>query len=250
MERLGFGPSTKQIAMDKRYERHYRLQGMGVAGQERLSQAKVLVVGVGGLGSAVLYYLAAAGVGTLGMVDYDRVEVSNLQRQILHSTSDLARLKVDSAAEKLQALNPELRLISYAEQLTEERARELFPRYDYVLDCSDNYETKFLINDLCVELAKPYTHAAVLAMKGEVMTYLPGHANYRDVFAQAPAEGTYPAASEVGVLGSVVGIVGSIQATEALKYFTGLGSLLLDRLLLIDGLNMQFVSLKVRKHSV
>ena len=235
--------------LNDRYERNRRVEGVGEEGQQKLARARVLVVGAGGLGSPVLYYLAAAGVGTLGVVDYDVVDETNLQRQILHYTADLKRLKVESAQEKLYAINPLIKVVTYAEKLTPERGRRWISGYDYVLECCDNYEAKFLINDLCVELGKPYTHAAVLAMKGEVMSVLPGHATYRDIFPEPPAEGSYQTASEAGVIGSVAGIVGTIQATEAIKYITGVGSLILDRLLLIDACTMQFISLKVSPKS-
>ena len=233
--------------MQDRYLRNRLVEGVGEVGQQKLAQAKVLVIGAGGLGSPVLYYLAAAGVGTLGIMDYDTVEITNLQRQVLHYTADIGRLKVDSAAEKLRSINPEVRINTYAEALTHERGKAIIAAYDYILDCCDNYEAKFLINDLCVEMQKPYTHAAVLAMKGEVMTYLPGHAQYRDVFDNPPTEGTYQGASELGVIGAVAGMIGSIQATEAIKYITGVGDLLVDRLLLVDARTMQFIPLKVTR---
>ena len=233
----------------ERYKRNILLEGFGEEGQEKLRQGKVLVIGAGGLGSPVLFYLAAAGVGTIGIVDFDVVDITNLQRQILHQTTDLGKQKAISAKEKLEALNPEITIKSYVEKLTVENAVSLINEYDFVIECCDNYEAKFLVNDVCVAQGKPYSHGAILAMQGEVMTYTPGHACYRCVFGNAPKEGSVPSAAQAGVLGSIAGIAGSIQASEAIKYLTGIGELLTNRLLIFDGKNMTFNSLKVNKRN-
>lgn len=229
----------------ERYQRNILIEGLGESGQRKLKAAKVLVVGAGGLGSPVLYYLAAAGVGTLGIVDDDVVDMTNLQRQVLHRTDDIGRLKIDSAKEKLLALNPETKLITYPERFLPENAAFLIKDYDFVIDCCDNYATKFLINDCCVEQQKAYSHGAVLALRGEVMSYVPGCADYRAVFGGPPAEGTAPTSAEAGILGAIAGVVGSIQATEAIKYLTGLGELITNRILIFDGRSMAFHSLKL-----
>ncbi|NDV64437.1 HesA/MoeB/ThiF family protein [Bacteroides sp. 224] len=233
----------------ERYYRNILIPGFGKEGQDKLQNAKVLVIGVGGLGSPVLFYLAAAGVGTIGMIDSDKVNISNLQRQILHYTENLYNYKVDSAKEKLEKLNPDIKFHTYIELFSAQNGENLARNYDFIVDCSDNYDTKFLINDICVKTKTPYCHAAVTAMKGEVMTILPESACYRCAFPEPPAEGDVATSSEIGVLGAVAGIVGSIQATEVVKYFTGVGELLTNKLLLIDAKTMTFYTLKVKKTS-
>jgi len=230
-----------------RYKRNTLIAEIGEEGQEKLRTAKVLVIGAGGLGSPVLAYLAAAGVGTLGIVDYDVVDITNLQRQILHFTPNVGELKTQSAQEKLQALNPEICIQTYTEKFTPENAETLIADYDFVIDCCDNYETKFLINDVCVRLQKAYSHGAILALQGEVMTYTPGTACYRCVFGEAPDENTVPLASQAGVLGAVAGVIGSIQAAECIKFITDVGTLLTNRLLVFDAKSMLFTTLKVKK---
>ena len=232
--------------MDNRYTRNILIENFGEEGQQKLKQSKVLVVGAGGLGSPVLFYLAAAGVGTLGIIDYDVIDVSNLQRQILHRTSDLGKNKIESAKEKLTALNPEVKINTYGFKFTTDNATDVIKEYDFVIDCCDNYATKFLINDICVKEQKPYSHGAVLALRGEVMTYIPGCADYRAVFDNPPEEGTAPSSAQVGILGAIAGVIGSIQATEAIKYLTGIGDLILNRILIFDGKIMKFSELKVR----
>jgi len=229
-----------------RYTRNTLIDGFGAEGQEKLKAAKVLVIGAGGLGSPVLLYLAAAGVGTLGIVDYDKVDITNLQRQIIHFTPDLGVVKVESAAEKIRALNPDIRLNLHPKKLTGQNAEDLFRPYDFIIECCDNYAAKLLINDTCVRMGKPYSHGAVLAMQGEAFTYIPGHACYRCIFEEPPVDGLLPSSAEVGILGSIAGTIGSIQATEAVKYLTGIGELLTDRLLLFNGRDMSFQTLKVQ----
>jgi len=234
----------------ERFTRNILIEGIGETGQQKLKNANVLIIGAGGLGSPVLFYLAAAGVGHLGIMDYDQVDITNLQRQILHQTCDLGRSKVLSATEKLTALYPDLKIKGYEYKLTQENAAGIIGSYDFVIECCDNYEAKFLINDVCVSTGTPFSHAAVLSMQGEVSTYTPGHACYRCIFGEAPSEGSMPTSAEVGILGSIAGIAGSIQATEAIKYITGTGTLLTNRLLIFNGRNMQFTTLKVEKNSI
>ncbi|MCD8176403.1 MAG: HesA/MoeB/ThiF family protein [Tannerellaceae bacterium] len=205
-------------------------------------------MGAGGLGSPVLFYLAAAGAGTLGIMDYDRVDITNLQRQILHRTADVGRSKVESATEKLTALYPGIEIIPYNYKLTPENAPSILRAYDFVIECCDNYDAKFLINDCCVQQGIPFSHGAVLSMQGEITTYTPGHACYRCIFGQAPPAGSMPTSAEAGILGSVAGIAGSIQATEAIKYITGAGTLLTNQLLIFDARTMQFTRLAVSRN--
>lgn len=232
--------------MKNRYNRNILIDGLGEEGQSKLKAAKVLVVGSGGLGSPVLLYLAAAGMGTIGIIDSDQVDVTNLQRQVIHFTADVGMNKVESARAKLQALNPEVQVIIHAEKFTPQNAAQFVEPYDFVVDCCDNYATKFLIDDICVELRKPYSHASVVDMRGEVMTYIPGSASYRSIFGHPPSDEEGITSSKVGILGAVAGLVGSIQATEVVKFFTGIGDLLTNRLLIVDGRTMSFRTLKVR----
>lgn len=232
--------------MEGRYSRNTLIESFGDEGQEKLAAAKVLVIGAGGLGSPALLYLAAAGVGTLGIVDYDVVDITNLQRQILHTTNDIGKLKINSATLKLAAFNPGIVIRTHHKKFTDENAISIVNDYDFIIDCSDNYTTKLLINDTCVKLQKPYSHGAVISLRGETMTYLPGTACYRCVFETPPDDETLPTSDQVGVLGSVTGIIGSIQATEAIKYIVGLGDLITNRLLIIDALTMSFSSFKVK----
>ncbi|MEW6423823.1 MAG: HesA/MoeB/ThiF family protein [Bacillota bacterium] len=236
--------TSEQLA---RYSRNILLSGFGAAGQEKLLASKVLVVGAGGLGSPVTYYLAAAGAGGLGLADPDAVEPSNLQRQILHTTRDVGRPKVESAREKLLALNPDLTVEVFPEGFHEGNALDLVGRYDFVIDCTDNFPTRYLMNEACVRLGKPFVYGGVLAYVGQVMTVLPGSSPcLRCVFREAPGEGA-PTTSQVGVLGAVPGLIGTIQATEAVKYFLGIGDLLIGRLLTYDALTMSFFETRVKR---
>lgn len=232
-----------------RYSRHILLSDVGEEGQLKIREAKVLIIGAGGLGAPVSLYLAAAGVGTIGLMDDDVVDLSNLQRQVCHFTPDAGRPKVESAADKLRLINPGVRVVAHRERLTPANALGLVADYDFVIDATDSYASKFLVNDACVLARKPYSHGAVLTMEGDVMTYVPGHACYRCLFGAPPPEGSIPTSSQVGVLGSVAGIVGSIQATEALKFITGAGQLLTDRLLSIDARTMEFRRVNFRQSS-
>ena len=227
-----FTPEERQ-----RYARHLDLPGFGAPAQERLRAGRVLVVGCGGLGSPALFYLAAAGVGRLGLVDSDRVEISNLQRQILHATPDIGRSKVDSAVARLRALNPHVRLEPHPVRLTAENAPDLFAPYDLILDCTDNFAAKYLISDACVTAKKPFVHAGISGFCGQILTVRPGQsACLRCVFPEPPPEPQAPA----GPLGAIPGVIGSLQAVEALKFLTGLGTLLTDTLLTYDGLEAAF----------
>ena len=227
----------------QRYSRQMLLPGVGEAGQQKLLAAKVLIVGAGGLGSPAAMYLAAAGIGELGIVDDDAVDLSNLQRQIIHQTADIGKKKADSAKETLTALNPDAKIIVYRERIARENIADIIRDrdYDFILDCTDNFPAKFLINDACVFLRKPFSHAGVVGFVGQTMTVLPGEGPcYRCVFEEAPSDGAVPTSREVGILGAVSGILGVLQATEAIKYSLGLGELLVGTLLTYDALSMQF----------
>ena len=231
-----------------RYSRQLLLEGFGTEGQQRLHNSKVIIVGAGGLGSPVAYYLAAAGVGTITIADGDRVDLSNLQRQILHTTDDLGRPKVESAREKLLRLNPDITINTIQEFLTPETAPGIFKDYDFVLECSDNFQTKYLVSDACVAVGKPFSLGGIRMLGGQTMTHVPGSACYRCLFPVEPDPATVPNSSTVGVLGAAVGIIGSIQATEAIKYITGIGSLLTDRLLVVDAAAMTFQTLSLPRN--
>lgn len=224
-----------------RYSRHLALREIGVHGQEKLKAAKVLLVGAGGLGSPAALYLAASGVGTIGVIDNDRVDVSNLQRQVLYDTQSVGRPKADAAKERLLALNPEIELVSHAVELRAANVREIFARYDVVLDGTDRFNTRYLTNDACVILRKPLVSAAIHRFEGQAMTYVPGEAPcYRCLFPEPPADGLVPNCAEAGVLGVLPGVMGTIQATEAIKLIVGIGEPLLGRLLTYDALAMRF----------
>lgn len=218
-----------------RYNRNILIEGFGKEGQEALSRAKLLVVGAGGLGSPCLLYLASAGIGTLGIVEYDQVDRTNLQRQILYLEKELNSPKVEIVQKKLQALNSNIQIQTHPFELNATNSHALFNKYDFIVDCSDTFETKYLINDTCVEIGKPFCFGSVISLQGQILTYTPGNTSIRTLFGDPPKPEEQLKASQVGVLGSMAGIIGSIQATEVMKYFTGLGQLLVNRLLLIDG---------------
>jgi sulfur-carrier protein adenylyltransferase/sulfurtransferase len=224
-----------------RYSRHLALREIGVQGQEKLKAASVLLVGAGGLGSPAALYLAASGVGTIGVIDNDRVDVSNLQRQVLYDTQSVGRPKADAAKERLLGLNPEIELVSHPVELRASNVREIFARYDVVLDGTDRFNTRYLTNDACVILRKPLVSAAIHRFEGQAMTYVPGQAPcYRCLFPEPPADGLVPNCAEAGVLGVLPGVMGTIQATEAIKLIVGIGEPLLGRLLTYDALAMRF----------
>jgi len=231
----------------QRYSRHIILQNVGVEGQQRIMEGKVLIVGAGGLGSPVVLYLAAAGVGTLGIIDGDVVDMTNLQRQVIHYTADVDKPKVISAKEKIRQLNPEVNVITYNHLMTAENIMEIIRDYDFVVDGTDNFPIKFLINDACVLGGKPFSHGGILRFEGQTMTYTPGNACYRCVFRDPPPPDAVPTCSQAGVLGSVAGILGTIQATEVLKFLTGTGELLTNRMLIFQALNMDFRTVKFKR---
>ena len=235
----------------ERYSRQIMIPDFGGKGQLRLRQGRALVVGAGGLGSPAAFYLAAAGVGVLGLIDGDRVELSNLQRQILHATEDLGREKVASAKEKLGRLNPEIDVRSYATRLDETNAAKLFADYDFIVDGSDNFDTKFLVNDTAVALGKAFSHAGIVRLQGQTMTVVPQKsACYRCVFQEPPAPGELMNCQQAGILGAVAGVLGAIQATEAIKYLAGMDDdLLTDRVLTYDAKTMNFRTIEVRRNS-
>jgi adenylyltransferase/sulfurtransferase len=234
----------------QRYQRHLVIPDLGETGQERLFGASVLVVGAGGLGSPALYYLAAAGVGRLGLVDGDDVELSNLQRQTLHSTADLGRPKVVSGAEKLRALNPDIEVVEYPIRLTADNAAELLEDYDVIVDAVDNYGSRYLLNDACVLLGKTLVEGAILRYSGLAMTIAGGEtACYRCVFPEMPDDGAVPGTAEAGVFGPVPGVIGAIQAAETIKVITGSGVPLYDRLLEYDAHEQRFHEVTVAREA-
>jgi len=232
----------------ERYSRHIILKEVGVEGQIKLLEGKVLIVGAGGLGAPAALYLAAAGVGTIGIIDGDVVDITNLQRQIIHTTPDIDRPKVISAKEKIEKINPDVKVITYQELLTVDNIKEIIAEYDFIIDGTDNFPTKFLINDACVILGKPFSHGGILKFDGQTMTHTPGNACYRCVFKSPPPKGLVPTCSQAGVLGSVAGMLGTIQATEALKYLTGIGELLTNRFLIFNALSMNFRSTHFKRN--
>ena len=237
-------------SQEERYNRHILLDGFGKEGQLRLLNARVLVVGTGGLGSPIALYLAAAGVGTLGLIDDDVVSLSNLQRQVIHATSGIDRPKVDSAKEKINDINPDVQVITYKEFLTEANAPSIIEQFDYVMDGTDNFSAKYLINDTCVSLNKPFTMGGIVRYQGELMTHIPGTACYRCLFPEPPAPEEVEKGSEIGVLGSIAGICGTLMATECIKYFIGNGELLTNALLTFDALSMQFTRFNFQKREM
>ena len=233
----------------ERYSRQILLPEIGTEGQEKLRRAKVLVIGAGGLGSPVLFYLASAGVGTIGIADGDSVNLTNLQRQIIHSVKSIGENKAVSAKRRLQSINPNLEIITYEYNLTPDNIEDIICGYDFIIDGVDNFEGKFLINDACVIHKKPFCHAGILRFEGQVMTWLPGEgACYRCIFEEVPQE-YIPNCAQAGVIGAIAGIIGSIQALEALKYITGAGALLTGRMYILDGLTMNARMVKFGKPS-
>lgn len=226
-----------------RYSGHRALCEIDLPGQRAIERGRVLVVGAGGLGSPVCLYLAAAGVGTIGIVDADTVSLSNLQRQIIHHTSDIGRSKVESAAGKMRAINPHVEVVEVREMLKPENASSLVADYDIVVDCTDNFNTRLLVNDTCVALGVPMVYGAVQRMAGQIFTYLPGGADYRAWFGCRPPSQEQPC-SVNGVMNTVVGVIGTLQATEVIKYLSHAGDLLDCRLLMFDAVTMTFRTIK------
>ena len=233
----------------KRYSRHLIMPEVGMEGQKRLKAARVLCVGTGGLGSPLAFYLAAAGIGTIGLVDFDTVDESNLQRQILHSTKDIGRPKVLSASEKLVALNPDLNVVQITERITSENALQLFAHYDVIVDGTDNFATRYLVNDACVLLNKPNVYGSIFRFDGQATVFFPPYGPcYRCLYPEPPPAELVPNCAEGGVLGILPGVIGVIQATETVKIILGRGRTLQGRLMLYDALDMSFREMKVRKN--
>ena len=223
------------------------MPNVGSVGQRKLLNGKVLVIGAGGLGSPIALYLALAGVGTIGIVDFDVVDVSNLQRQILHTEADIGRRKVISAKETLLAHNPDLNVVLHEEPINSENAMKIIPNYDIIVNGADNFSTRYLVNDAAYLAGKPLVDGAILVFDGRATTYLPGKGCYRCMYPDPPPPGEVPNCSEAGVIGALPGLVGSIQALEVIKLLLGIGETLTGRLLMIDALSMEFTELKVRK---
>jgi len=232
-----------------RYSRHLILPEVGMEGQQKLKAAKVLCVGTGGLGAPLALYLAAAGVGTIGLVDFDTVDASNLQRQIIHSTATVGKLKVDSAEIMLKGLNPYLNVVKHNVMLTSANALEIFKDYDVIADGTDNFQTRYLVNDACVLLDKPNAYGSIFRFEGQASVFATKEGPcYRCLYPEPPPPGLVPSCAEGGVLGILPGLVGVIQATEVIKLILGIGDTLVGRLLLVDALTMQFRTLKLRKN--
>ncbi len=233
----------------ERYSRHILLDSVGVEGQQKLLGSRVLIVGAGGLGAPAAMYCAAAGIGTIGIVDADAVEVSNLQRQIIHFTDDLGSAKVSSAREKMEAINPDVTVEPVKAFVNASNIVDIIEGYDFVIDGTDNFATKFLINDACVMQGIPFSHGGILRFNGQTMTVLPKEsACYRCVFHKPPPKNMIPTCSEAGVLGAVAGMLGTVQAAEALKYITGAGDVLADALLTFDALPMNFRKVRLKRN--
>ncbi|MDW7652184.1 MAG: molybdopterin-synthase adenylyltransferase MoeB [Bacillota bacterium] len=232
-----------------RYSRHILLPEVGGKGQKKLLDAKVLLIGAGGLGSPAALYLAAAGVGTLGIMDADTVDLSNLQRQVIHAMPDIGRLKVESAKETINQINPDVNVIAYPEFATVENIPKILPEYDLVVDGCDNFATRYLVSDAAVIYKKPYVYGSILRFDGQASVFNPPEGPcYRCIFPEAPPAGAVPSCQEAGVIGVLPGLLGVIQATEALKLILGVGDPLIGRLLLVDALGMEFMEGKVKRN--
>ena len=238
-----YGVTDEQI---ERYSRHIILKEVGAKGQKKLLNAKVLIIGAGGLGAPAAMYLGAAGVGTIGIVDADEVDLSNLQRQIIHGTADIGKAKVKSAKETINAMNPDVTVKTYRQFVTSENIMDLIADYDFIIDGTDNFPAKFLINDACVMAKKPFSHAGIIRFKGQLMTYVPGEGPcYRCVFKNPPPKDAVPTCKQAGVIGAMGGVIGSLQAMEAIKYILGVGKLLTGYLLTYDAINQEFHKVKL-----
>ena len=232
----------------KRYSRHIIMNDVGSNGQRNLMGAKALIIGAGGLGSPSAIYLALAGVGTIGIVDFDVVEISNLQRQILHHTADIGRPKLESARDNINAYNPDVNVVMHGERLESSNAMEIIGQYDLVINGADNFATRYLVNDAAYLSGKPLVDGSILIFDGQATVFIPGEGCYRCLFPSPPPPGMVPNCAEAGVLGALTGLVGSIQATEALKLILGIGESLSSRLLLIDALSMNFREVKLKRN--
>ena len=232
----------------QRYSRHIIMPQVGSAGQRKLLEAKVLMVGAGGLGSPISIYLTLAGVGTIGIVDFDTVDVTNLQRQILHQNDDIGRPKVQSAKETLLSYNPDVNVVIHEEPLLSDNAMEIISGYDVIINGADNFPARYLVNDAAYLCGKPLVDGSILLFDGQSTVYIPGQGCYRCLFPTPPPPGEVPSCAEAGVLGVLPGLVGTIQATETVKLIMGLGESLSGRLLIIDAMDMSFRTLKMRRN--
>jgi len=233
----------------ERYSRHIILKEVGGTGQEKLLNSKILIIGAGGLGAPIALYLAAAGVGTIAIADGDVVDLSNLQRQVIHFTPDVGKQKVVSAKEKMEQINPDVKVIPILEHVHSGNILELIKPYDFIIDGTDNFSAKFLINDACVIAKKPYSHGGILRFDGQTFTHVPGQMCYRCIFDGPPPANAVPTCSQAGVLGAIAGMLGTVQATECLKYLMGIGDLLTNRLLSFNALNMKFRTVELKRRS-
>ncbi|MDR1630430.1 MAG: molybdopterin-synthase adenylyltransferase MoeB [Oscillospiraceae bacterium] len=230
----------------ERYSRHILLKEVGAKGQKKLLNGKVLIIGAGGLGAPIALYLAAAGVGAIGIADLDTVDLSNLQRQVIHTTADIGKAKVQSAKETMQAINPDVQVNTYQIYVNAASIMDLIQDYDFIIDGTDNFAAKFLINDACVLQKKPFSHAGILRFGGQLMTYVPGEGPcYRCVFREPPPPDAIPTCRQAGVVGAMGGVIGSLQAMEAIKFLIGKGDLLTGKLLTYDALTMEFRRIKL-----
>ncbi|UYM06138.1 adenylyltransferase/sulfurtransferase MoeZ [Solicola gregarius] len=232
----------------RRYSRHLIIPDVGMTGQKRLKNAKVLVIGAGGLGSPALLYLAAAGVGTLGIVEFDEVDESNLQRQVIHGQSDIGKHKGESAKESILEVNPYVNVVLHSERLENDNALDIFAQYDLILDGTDNFATRYLVNDAAVLTGKPYVWGSIYRFEGQVSVFWAEHGpQYRDLYPEAPPPGMVPSCAEGGVLGVLCASIGSVMVTEAIKLITGIGEPLIGRLMVYDALEMSYNTLNIRK---
>lgn len=232
----------------ERYSRHIILKEVGAKGQKKLLNGKVLIIGAGGLGAPAAMYLAAAGVGTIGIADADEVDLSNLQRQIIHGTGDVGKAKVISAKETMNEMNPDVTVHTYRTYVSADNIMDLIKDYDFIIDGTDNFPAKFLINDACVLAKKPFSHAGIIRFQGQLMTYVPGEGPcYRCIFKDPPPKDAVPTCKQAGVIGAMGGVIGSLQAMEAIKYLLGVGELLTGYLLTYDALSMNFRKVKLPK---
>ncbi len=232
----------------ERYSRHIILKEVGAKGQKKLLNGSVLIIGAGGLGAPAALYLAAAGVGHIGIADADDVDLSNLQRQVIHATADIGKAKVKSAKESMEAINPDVKVSTYRMFVDSTNIRELVREYDFIIDGTDNFPAKFLINDACVLEKKPFSHAGIIRFQGQLMTYVPGEGPcYRCVFKNPPPKDAVPTCKQAGVIGAMAGTIGTLQAMEAIKYLLGKGDLLTGKLLTYDALKMEFRKITLKK---
>ena len=232
----------------ERYSRHIILKEVGAKGQKKLLNGSVLIIGAGGLGAPAALYLAAAGVGHIGIVDADEADLSNLPRQVIHATADIGKAKVKSAKESMEAINPDVKVSTYRMFVDSTNVRELIREYDFIIDGTDNFPAKFLINDACVLEKKPFSHAGIIRFQGQLMTYVPGEGPcYRCVFKNPPPKDAVPTCKQAGVIGAMAGTIGTLQAMEAIKYLIGKGDLLTGKLLTYDALKMEFRKINLKK---